>query len=299
MIPILDLRKLSAGEPESMKTLHKAATDVGFFLVEGTTLSAERVTEVIEAYRTFFKQPMSVKEAINMANTGANRGWGAPASEQVNPDANPDYKQVFDTGFDLPQDDPMAELSVYAPNMWPDDPAFRAVVEGYYKEALIVANQVLDAVIASVGLSPDRFQGAFEKPMALLRGNFYPERPDWAGAKDFGIAPHTDYGCLTLLAIDGLAGLEVLGRDGAWIPVKAQPGRFVVNFGEMLERWTSDLIVATEHRVVGSLQERISVPMFYNPSYDTNVAPDGQPPFTAGDHLRKRFEETYLHLKAS
>ena len=52
--------------------------------------------------------------------------------------------------------------------------------------------------------------------MALLRGNYYPSRPDWAGAKDFGIATHTDYGCLTLLATDGSPGLEVRKRGGGW-----------------------------------------------------------------------------------
>ena len=134
--------------------------------------------------------------------------------------------------------------------------------------------------------------------MALLRGNFYPARPDWAGDKDFGIAAHTDYGCVTLLASDGVPGLEVLGRDGAWQPVNAEPGSFVINFGEMLQMWTRGRVTATLHRVKGSGRERISVPMFFNPNYDTNVAPMGSGEvILAGDHLTKRFEETYLHLK--
>ena len=116
--------------------------------------------------------------------------------------------------------------------------------------------------------------------------------------KDFGIAPHTDYGCLTLLAMDGSPGLEVAMPDGRWQAVAAEPGRFVINFGEMLEFWTEGQAKATRHRVIGGTQERISVPLFFNPAYDTNVAPPGSGRvISAGEHLSRRFNETYLHLR--
>jgi isopenicillin N synthase-like dioxygenase len=103
---------------------------------------------------------------------------------------------------------------------------------------------------------------------------------------------------LTLLATDGVEGLEAQTRAGEWIKVKAAPGAFVINFGEMLEMWTQGAVRATPHRVVVTSQERISVPMFFNPRHDTNVAPVGADDvILAGDHLKKRFEETYLHLK--
>ena len=73
--------------------------------------------------------------------------------------------------------------------------------------------------------------------MALLRGNFYPKRPNWAGERDFGIASHTDYGCLTLLASDGTSGLEILNLDNKWLEVQFTPGEFVVNFGEIPNAW--------------------------------------------------------------
>ena len=152
----------------------------------------------------------------------------------------------------LAPDDPRRDMPVYAPNIWPAKPAeFEAVVTGYYEAAREVAMAVLRGVAQSIGAPPDAFDAGFETPMALLRGNYYPERPDWAGAKDFGIATHTDYGCLTLLATDGSPGLEVRKRGGGWIPVSAEPGTFVINFGEMMEVWTDGLVRATPHRVVG------------------------------------------------
>lgn len=299
MIPRLDAAKLAAGDAGSLAALTEAATGVGFATVHNTALSADRVTEVIETYRAFFHLPESEKRALDMARTGANRGWGAPGSEQVDPDANPDYKQFFDVGFNVAEDHPFAGYTFYAPNLWPDDPTFHRIIAAYYDDARAVAMDILRAIARAIGADPTYFDAAFETPMALLRGNFYPARPDWAGARDFGIATHTDYGCLTLLATDGSPGLEVRKRGGGWIPVSAPPGEFIINFGEMLEFWTAGRVKATPHRVVGGTAERISVPLFFNPSYDTNVAPEGSDQvILAGDHLSARFRETYVHLQA-
>lgn len=274
------------------------ASEIGFLTVYNTPLSPEMVADVIAAYRAFFHLPPAAKSAFDMAATGANRGWGAPGSEQVDPDANPDYKQVFDCGLDLPNGDPLTKLPAYAPNLWPDAPAgFAETLRAYYAEATRFALDLLCAIADATEGNGDYFRDKFSTPMALLRGNFYPSRPEWATEKDFGIATHTDYGCLTLLATDGSPGLEVRKRGGGWIPVSAPVGEFVINFGEMLDIWTEGRIKATPHRVLGPKDERISVPLFFNPNHDTNVAPKGAAPVRAMDHLQARFNETYLHLK--
>ena len=297
MIPRIDAMKLADGDAGSLTALHDAATGVGFATVYNTALTGARVREVIEVYRGFFKRTDAEKATLDMARTGSNRGWGAAGSEQVDPEANPDFKQFFDIGFEVPDGHPLADNAFYAPNLWPQDGAFRAVISDYYAEARAVSLDLLRAIARSLGADASYFDAAFETPMALLRGNFYPTRPAWAGERDFGIATHTDYGCLTLLATDGSPGLEVRKRGGGWIPLSAPPGEFIINFGEMLEFWTGGLVKATPHRVVGGENERISVPLFFNPSYDTNVAPEGAEPIMAGDHLSARFRETYVHLQ--
>ncbi len=270
------------------------ATEVGFFTVHTTPLAKPRVESVFAAYRAFFARPTEEKSRWDMSRTASNRGWGAPGSERVDPNANPDFKQVFDCGFEWKSSD----LPAYAPNLWPDDPAdFRTTLESYYEDALSFALDLLCAVLTAVGEDASYFRDKFDKPMALLRGNYYPPRPDGAGECDFGIAPHTDYGCLTLLATDGTPGLEVRQRDGGWAPMSAEPGTFIINFGEMLEMWTHGRIVATPHRVVGTDDERLSIPLFFNPRFDTNVAPkDSGVVIRAVDHLQPRFDATYEHL---
>lgn len=299
MIPRLDAALLEAGEARTLEDLRVAATQTGFATVYNTGIAAREVRDVMQAYAAFFALPEGQKDGINMARTGANRGWGAPMSEQVDARANPDYKQVFDCGIELAGDDPRAKLGVYAPNLWPDAPAgFRPLIERYFQQARGVAMTVLRGITTAIDAPSGYFDAAFDCPMALLRGNYYPARPEWASARDFGIAEHTDYGCLTLLATDGTSGLEVRGLDGAWVPVTAPMGEFIINFGEMLEMWTNGQVRATPHRVIGPRHERISVPLFFNPGYDTNVAPIGSGRrVLAGDHLAKRFNETYVHLQ--
>jgi isopenicillin N synthase-like dioxygenase len=299
MIPRLDARKIVAGEEGTIAAFREAATVVGFATVYNTAITGDRVREVLDLYRAFFRLPEAEKARIDMARTGANRGWGAAGSEQVDPTANPDYKQYFDCGFTLPPDDPRSRLDVYAPNLWPERPAaFRPEIERFYAEACDVAMGILRGLARAIEQPEDYFDSAFEAPMALLRGNYYPARPAWATAQDFGIAAHTDYGCLTLLATDGTPGLEVRKRGGGWMPLSAPPGEFIINFGEMMEIWSDGVVKATPHRVIGTRRERLSIPLFFNPSVDTNVAPIGSgKAILAGDYLARRFKETYVHLQ--
>ena len=77
------------------------------------------------------------------------------------------YKQFFDCGFALKAGDKHADKGVYAPNVWPDDTHFRDVVLAYYKDALQVSKDVLDAVIRAVDANAEHFEGAFDEPMAV------------------------------------------------------------------------------------------------------------------------------------
>lgn len=304
MIPRIDAAALidpsDKGHRAAREAVEYGATDIGFLSVYNTPIAPKTVADVIEMYRAFFHLPGAEKRKFDMAQTGSNRGWGAPGSEQVDPDANPDYKQVFDCGLELAADDPVAALGLpaYAPNIWPDVPeGFAPMLRAYYRETTGFALDLLCAIADAVGEDGAYFRDKFSRPMALLRGNFYPERPHWATEKDFGIATHTDYGCLTLLATDGSPGLEVRKRGGGWVPVSAPVGEFVINFGDMIEIWTKGKLKATPHRVLGPEAERISVPLFFNPNHDANVAPEGAVPIRAVDHLQARFDATYVHLQ--
>ncbi|KAK9800841.1 hypothetical protein WJX73_007718 [Symbiochloris irregularis] len=91
--------------------------------------------------------------------------------------------------------------------------------------------------------------------------------------RDLGISPHSDAGFLTVLAQGPTPGLEVW-HEGRWHLVRPIPGAFVVNVGDMCEVLTNGRYKAVLHRVLASgPQPRSSVAFFFNPSYESDVAP--------------------------
>ena len=112
---------------------------------------------------------------------------------------------------------------------------------------------------------------------------------------------HTDYGIVTVLYADPVAGLEIVGPDGEWHGVVREPGAFLVNLGDLLAQWTNDRWRSTLHRVVpppvgnSTPALRRSTAFFHDGNYDALVevlgtcVSDDEParyePVLAGDHL--------------
>ena len=104
---------------------------------------------------------------------------------------------------------------------------------------------------------------------------------------------------ITLLATDDTPGLQILTKDGTWMDVPPKENAFIVNIGDMLERWSNGLYKSTVHRVLTSGEkERYSMPFFFEPSFDTVVEclpvccskdnPPKFPPTTSGKFQRAR-----------
>jgi isopenicillin N synthase-like dioxygenase len=183
-------------------------------------------------------------------------------------------------------------------------PGWRRDAARYYLGMVEVGRALMHSVARSLGL-PDRFfDDAFDRGLSTLRLIRYPVRSDTdrAAAHDPGVwvthrgqrhcvtgAPHVDSGFLTLLAQDGVGGLQARHHNGEWLDVPPADGTLAVNFGKVLERWTAGRIKATEHRVIGHGQERMSVPFFYEARADAEIAPlpggGSFEPFLYGDHL--------------
>jgi isopenicillin N synthase-like dioxygenase len=182
-------------------------------------------------------------------------------------------------------------------------PGWRAAVAAYYRGMDLLANALMRSMARSLGLPERFFDSAFERGLSTLRLIRYPVREDldpansqlWvshAGERRYLIGiPHVDSGFLTLLAQDGVAGLQARHSSGAWVDVPPQEGTLAVNFGKVLERWSGGHIKATEHRVLGSGRERYSIPFFYEARAEAEIAPlplagaARFEPFLYGDYL--------------
>jgi isopenicillin N synthase-like dioxygenase len=119
---------------------------------------------------------------------------------------------------------------------------------------------------------------------------------------------HEDINVITLLLGAQEAGLELLDRDGQWLPVKPREGELVVNVGDMLQRLTNHVLKSTSHRVVNPAPERrglsrYSMPFFlhFRPDFLIETLPgcersghEPEPPITADDFLQQRLREIKL-----
>ena len=277
-----------------LKRLSAAVSNYGFLIIKKYPINIKNINNVFSIYKDFFKLKYEEKNKINMSNTLSNRGWGGPKAEQVNTNYNPDYKEIFDCGPEIKIKHQFEELTYYSKNIWPKQiPLFEKIVMSFYKSCSEIAISILQQIEISLQYSNNYFADKFNLPMTLLRCNYYPLRPLKLSKKDFGIAPHTDYGCLTLLFTDGTPGLEIELPSKKWEKVTAQKDEIIVNFGDMLEIWSNKKIKATSHRVIGTNKERFSIPFFFNPQYDTIISE--QTKIIAGEYLSERYNSTYIH----
>ena len=134
-----------------------------------------------------------------------------------------------------------------------------------------LAQHVLSLMATGLGLSPDFFSNSLTaEPTPLFRIFRYPPHPSDGGDR-WGVAEHSDYGLLTLLAHDGKAGLEVKVGD-TWIAAPNDPALIICNLGDMLDRLTAGRYRSTPHRARNHAdQDRYSLPFFLDPGWDAVI----------------------------
>ena len=296
-LPVIDMRGFADGAFERIAAeIAKACRTVGFFYVVDHGVAPELMRAAFAESRAFFAQPVAAKAALAIERVGGNRGYSGLKHEALNAKAGADLKEAFNIGLDLAADDPelIAGVPFRTRNVWPDAPGFKPTLLAYFDACSGLANALHRAFASDLGLPLDFFRDKLDRPMATLRLLHYPAS---SSEREIGAGEHTDYGNITLLAADGVGGLEVRTRSGDWIVAPPIPNAFVVNIGDCLMRWTNDVYVSTPHRVVNrSGRERYSIAFFFDPNPDALVEaiPScGAPrylPILAADYLKMRLD---------
>jgi len=249
-----------------------ACRDTGFLLVTGHGIDRALRDDLEHLSREFFAQPEDAKAQIAMARGGlAWRGWFPVGGELTS--GRPDQKEGVYFGTERDATDPrvLARPPLHGPNLFPAEPAeLREVVLRWIDEVAALGQALLGGVALGLGLDRDWFaRHLTADPTVLFRVFHYPP----GDTDSWGVGEHTDYGLITLLAQDHHGGLQVRSR-GAWIDVPADPYVFVVNIGDMLERMTRGGYRSNPHRVRNlSRADRLSFPLFLDPSWDATVTP--------------------------
>jgi len=306
VIPILDLQAYLAGEPGALDALGAQLRDalehVGFFFVRNHGVPQSVIDGCFDAARRYHAQPMEQKLAlrVNKHNLGyLPMGGYTIRHSDLNQANKPDLAEGFFVKRDLPADHPdvLSDKKFRGMNQWPASvPGFRDEVLAYCNALEQLGLSLLPIYARALDLPPDFFSDAFHEPQYSLRLSHYPEQRIVDDPNQFGLAPHTDTGFLTLLAQNEVPGLSIGLPDGRWIDAPAIPGTIIVNSGDMLRRWSNDRFLSTPHKVVNrSGRERYSIPFFFDPHLDYPMAclptctsadnPPKYPPITLMEYL--------------
>ncbi len=313
-IPSINISSLfaadSAARAATDSAVQEAAAGSGFLLVhsfpDDVPVGAAARAQLLRLFDLPAEKIHALwRQKFDPTHRNVYRGWFALQT------GHPTAKEGIDMGCDvvhgasvIDASDPLREATPL-----PDEsalPGWRAAVARYYLGMERVSQALMRSIARSLGLQEGYFDAAFGQGLSTLRLIRYPVREDLDGAaaKDPQLwvthagtrryltgAPHVDSGFLTLLAQDGVEGLQARHSSGAWLDVPPREATLAVNFGKVLERWSGGQIRATEHRVIGRGRERRSIPYFHEARADALIAPlplagaASFEPFLYGDYL--------------
>ena len=279
----------------------------GFAVVADHDLPKDLTEGAIGRAKAFFALPDAVKRRYNIAGGAGQRGYTPFGIETAKGAAHKDLKEFWHVGRDLPPGHP---YQTYMPaNLWPGEiDGFQAYVGGLYAGLDELGVRLLRAIAHYLQIGDRFFDGPVKLGNSILRLLHYP--PVAADAPGVRAGAHEDINVITLLLGAEEAGLEVLDRDGRWLPINAPQGAVVCNIGDMLQRLTNHVLPSTTHRVVNPPPERrgvsrYSTPFFLHfepeylietlPSCVTPERPNRYPePITAHGFLMERLREIKL-----
>lgn len=313
-VPSLDLADFTGTDPEKKKkfvnALGAAYNNIGFVAIRNHYLTDDLSARLYDAIKNFFALPDAVKQQYEIAGLAGQRGYIGKGKEHAKGRNTGDLKEFFHVGQEVLDGDPIK--SEYPDNIWPKElPAFEGIALEIYKRLEKTGVQMLKAIALYLDLPEDYFDQKVKNGNSILRPiHYFPiENPDAVPADAVRAAEHGDINLITLLMGASADGLQVLRRDGKWIPITALPEQLVVNVGDMLERLTNKKLKSTIHRVVNPPRDqmnkpRYSIPFFMHPRSEMSLSAlsscvDAEHPkqwdnITAGNFLNQRLREIGL-----
>ncbi|HEX8366901.1 MAG TPA: 2-oxoglutarate and iron-dependent oxygenase domain-containing protein [Allosphingosinicella sp.] len=295
-------------DPEGFaKELGESFERFGFAIIADHGIPADLIHRAEEKAKAFFALPEQVKRRYHVAGGGGARGYTPFGIETAKGATAYDLKEFWHVGRELPPGHKYSDSM--APNVWPEEvQSFRDTFLELFAAFDKAGLRILQAIARHLGLDPDYFEDTVKDGNSVLRLLHYPPIP--GDGPNVRAGAHEDINTITLLLGAEEAGLQLLDRDGNWLPVSPKPGELAVNIGDMLQRLTNNVLRSTTHRVVNPPPERrgksrYSMPFFlhFRPDFLIETLPDcvseGRPnlypePITAHEFLQERLREIKL-----
>lgn len=313
-IPSLDLADFTSGDTQRknkfVQQLGAAYNNIGFVAIKNHYLTDELSAKLYSTIKKFYALPDAVKQKYEIPGLAGQRGYISKGKEHAKGRNTGDLKEFYHVGQEVLDNDPIKKE--YPDNVWPAElPEFQEIALDVYKRLEKTGVQMLKAIALYLNLPENYFDDKVHHGNSILRPiHYFPiEDPDSVPEDAVRAAEHGDINLITLLMGASADGLQVLRRDGKWIPITALPEQLVVNVGDMLERLTNKKLKSTIHRVVNPPRHlmntpRYSIPFFMHPRSEMDLTAlsscvDAQHPklwddIKAGDFLNQRLREIGL-----
>lgn len=272
-IPEIDISSLHDGSAAAFHEvggkLSEAAQDMGFFYIGGHGVDASVIDSAFEIAEQFFLLPLNKKNQVKVS--GSHRGFLSIGESTMEGYQGADQKESYIWGLDV-DGSSQFDQSLIAPNRWPTEmPQMRTVLRSYFDAIHQCSFKLLRAVAVSLGQNDHFFVEHFNHPTSRGSLIYYP--PSRFAGNDYGVSPHTDFGCISVLA-QRSRGLQVQAQNGEWFKVDPIAGTLVVNIGDLLTRWTNGRFRSVPHCVINEETDaRFSVVVFVDPDSQTTIDP--------------------------
>ena len=266
---------------QTIKKIEKACIEVGFFQIIGHGINIKEINNICNIGNKFFNSPAKNKIKLapkkwNKKNKNIYRGYfpnsvngkeGLDLGDfKITPSNFYKYNSSYIEYLNLSKcfnKSSIKCLSNYFDNIFSlSEILFKGIIKLYKK----------DEIISSKAFSR-------LKTLSTLRFNYYPNqnKPVEISKQDgvaLGCETHVDSGVFTILYQDKKGGLQVQNRKNKkWYNVAYNKNALIVNTGLALEYLSKGKFKATNHRVLWNKTKRMSVPFFFEPSYDFKMHP--------------------------
>ena len=261
---------------KTIKEIEKACVKVGFFQITGHGINLKEIKKTCEVGNKFFNLPDSKKRELspkkwNKKNKNIYRGYfpndvngkegldigDLKVTKRYSSNLNNQYIEHLNIGICF-------------------NKSSINILNRYFDNIYRLSETLFKSVIKLNKKNPDISSKAFSrlKTLSTLRFNYYPNqiKPVEISKQDgvaLGCETHVDSGIFTVLYQDRKGGLQVQNRQTKkWHDVPFNKNALVVNTGRALEFLSKGKFKATNHRVLWNKSKRLSVPFFFEPSYD-------------------------------
>ena len=265
-----------------IKQIEVACINIGFFQITGHGISLKKIKNLCNVGNNFFKSTYKNKTKLapkkwNKNNKNVYRGYfpndvngkeGLDIGDlRVTKNFSNKIKNQYIEYIDLKKSFNKKDI---------------VILSDYFDRVYNLSEILFKCIIKIYKKDPSLSRVVFSrlKTLSTLRFNYYSNqsKPIEISKQDgvaLGCETHVDSGIFTVLYQDKRGGLQVQNRKNKkWYNVPFNKNALVVNTGRALEFLSKSKFKATNHRVLWNKKERMSVPFFFEPSFDFKMNKD-------------------------